>query len=135
MHVSPTKRTAMLDGHVHRSVQHSENTDRLVRLLIRGADADDQTVQALMGVQPKLPCDEQRPSCTRCEKAGIECVRGYNIRFRHGANPSIASKGSGPAKSDLDFSKTQPWVKTARNLTFLDETQELISIYDHAAEP
>ncbi|KAI7325039.1 hypothetical protein KC340_g6201 [Hortaea werneckii] len=117
MHVSPTKRTAMLDGHVHRSVQHSENTDRL-NCRVR-----------------HLKCDEQRPSCTRCEKAGIECVRGYNIRFRHGANPSIASKGPGPARSDLDFSKTQPWVKTARNLTFLDETQELISIYDHAAEP
>ncbi|KAI7573411.1 hypothetical protein KC343_g23631, partial [Hortaea werneckii] len=87
----------MLDGHVHRSVQHSENTDRL-NCRVR-----------------HLKCDEQRPSCTRCEKAGIECVRGYNIRFRHGANPSIASKGSGPAKSDLDFSKTQPWVKTARN--------------------
>lgn len=26
----------------------------------------------------------------RCEKSGIECVRSYNIRFRHGANPRSA---------------------------------------------
>lgn len=39
-------------------------------------------------------------------------------------------KTAGP-KADYDFSKSQPWVKTARNLTFLDETKELMSIYDH----
>lgn len=83
-----------------------------------------------------LKCDEQRPACTRCEKAGIECLRGYNIRFKHGANPSVSStKGEATTKLDYDFSKTQPWVNTARTLTFLDETKELISIYDHVAAP
>ncbi|TKA51016.1 hypothetical protein B0A55_13008 [Friedmanniomyces simplex] len=76
--------------------------------------------------------DEQRPACTRCEKAGIECVRGYNIRFRHGNG---SEKNAGPAKSEFDFSEAQPWVNTQRNLTFLDETPELISIYDHSVEP
>lgn len=55
-------------------------------------------------------------------------------RWRHGANPSVANdtKSSGPpAKADYDFGKNQQWVKTARSLTFLDETPELMSIYDH----
>ncbi|KAF2721018.1 hypothetical protein K431DRAFT_285277 [Polychaeton citri CBS 116435] len=46
---------------------------------------------------------------------------------------SIASVGSN-SKNEYDFSKTQPWVTTARNLAFVDETQELISIYDRDAE-
>ncbi|KAK3623883.1 hypothetical protein LTR56_021339 [Elasticomyces elasticus] len=46
-----------------------------------------------------------------------------------------SEKNAGPAKAEFDFSSGQPWVKTQRNLTFLDEAQELISIYDHAAEP
>ncbi|KAI5370836.1 putative zn(2)-C6 fungal-type DNA-binding domain, fungal transcription factor [Septoria linicola] len=79
-----------------------------------------------------LKCDDKRPSCARCSKAGIECVRGYNIRFRHGANPSI--KDSSATKTNCDFSKSQQWVKTARTLTFLDETQELMNIYDHSPD-
>lgn len=34
------------------------------------------------------------------------------------------------AKTDYDFSDNQPWVRTDRNLTFLDETPELNSLYD-----
>ncbi|KAK4506883.1 hypothetical protein PRZ48_000616 [Zasmidium cellare] len=85
--------------------------------------------------QRHLKCDERRPACARCEKSGIECVRGYNIRFRHGANPSVANlKDSGLAKTEYDFSKKQTWMRTAKNLTFLDETPELINIYDHNAD-
>lgn len=65
-------------------------------------------------------------------------MRGYNIRWRHGANPSIANdpRNSGPpAKTEYDFGKNQQWVKTARSLTFLDETPELMSIYDHDYTP
>ncbi|KAK6396062.1 hypothetical protein LTR65_010172 [Meristemomyces frigidus] len=57
------------------------------------------------------------------------------FEVREGGITSGSSKGPVSAKTDFDFSKSQPWVNTARNLTFLDETQELISIYDHAAEP
>jgi hypothetical protein len=39
-------------------------------------------------------------------------------------------KGSGLAKTEYDFSDSQPWVRTDRNLTFLDETPELNSLYD-----
>ncbi|KAM0721298.1 hypothetical protein Q7P37_003586 [Cladosporium fusiforme] len=75
--------------------------------------------------------DDRKPGCSRCNKAGIECVRGYNIRFKHGSNPSVANlKGSGLAKTEYDFSDSQPWVRTDRNLTFLDETPELNSLYD-----
>ena len=34
------------------------------------------------------------------------------------------------AKTEYDFSDSQPWVRTDRNLTFLDETPELNSLYD-----
>ena len=34
------------------------------------------------------------------------------------------------AKTEYDFSDNQPWVRTDRNLTFLDETPELNSLYD-----
>lgn len=44
-------------------------------------------------------------------------------------------KGSGLSKTEYDFSKTQTWMSTSRNLTFLDETQELISIYDRDSDP
>jgi hypothetical protein len=44
---------------------------------------------------------------------------------------SVANlKGSGLAKTEYDFSDSQPWVRTDRNLTFLDETPELNSLYD-----
>ncbi|KAK5129257.1 hypothetical protein LTR08_003722 [Meristemomyces frigidus] len=115
-----------LDEHGH-SVQHSPDADRLVKRPAPGASSR----RKLLTVR-----DQQKPACSKCEKAGVECVRGYNIRFRHSANPSVSDENKGPvsAKTDFDFSKSQPWVNTARNLTFLDETQELISIYDHAAE-
>lgn len=56
-------------------------------------------------------------------------------RFQHDCihltHHSVANlKGSGLAKIDYDFSDSQPWVRTDRNLTFLDETPELNSLYD-----
>lgn len=63
-------------------------------------------------------------------------MRGYNIRWRHGANPSVANdpKAPGPAaKAEYDYGKNQQWVRTARSsFVFLDETPELMSIYDHS---
>lgn len=52
-----------------------------------------------------------------------ERVADYNI--------SVANlKDSGLAKTEYDFSDSQPWVRTDRNLTFLDETPELNNLYD-----
>lgn len=44
---------------------------------------------------------------------------------------SNANETSTGPKAEYDFSKTQPWVRTAQNLTFLDETRDLRSFYDH----
>lgn len=41
-----------------------------------------------------------------------------------------STNATAPPKIDYDFSKSQPWVKTAHNLTFLDETPELMNIYE-----
>ncbi|KAK8198748.1 hypothetical protein M8818_006615 [Zalaria obscura] len=39
------------------------------------------------------------------------------------------------SKSDFDFAKDQPWVSTQRTLKYIDETQELISIYEGGILP
>ena len=62
----------------------------------------------------------------------------YQFIFRRSYNPKLTilhsvanAKGPSLPKAEYDFSKSQPWVKTSRNLTFLDETKELMNIYDH----
>ena len=45
--------------------------------------------------------------------------------------PSVTTPNSAGPRTDYDFSKSQPWVRTDRSLVFLDETKELMSIYDH----
>ncbi|OCK75378.1 hypothetical protein K432DRAFT_429464 [Lepidopterella palustris CBS 459.81] len=44
-------------------------------------------------------------------------------------------KGSGLGKCEYDFSEDQTWCRTSHNLNFIDETQELVSIYDRDSEP
>ncbi|KAJ9622003.1 hypothetical protein H2203_006884 [Taxawa tesnikishii (nom. ined.)] len=44
-------------------------------------------------------------------------------------------KGSGQNQRDYDFSESQPWLSTRRALRFIDETQELISIYEDGLDP
>ncbi|KAJ4263896.1 hypothetical protein NW762_005933 [Fusarium torreyae] len=51
--------------------------------------------------------------------------------FRHGLNPSIRSGKAIEAKNrDYNFSQDQPWVKTNRALSFVDETPDIINIHD-----
>ncbi|KAH6982186.1 hypothetical protein BKA56DRAFT_585461 [Ilyonectria sp. MPI-CAGE-AT-0026] len=81
--------------------------------------------------QRHLKCDTNRPTCTNCRKSDSECVRGYSVRFRHGLNPSIHSgKALETAKRDFQFAQDQPWVKTKRTLSFIDETSDIINIHD-----
>ncbi|KAF7552455.1 hypothetical protein G7Z17_g4317 [Cylindrodendrum hubeiense] len=81
--------------------------------------------------QRHLKCDSNRPACSNCRKSDSECVRGYSVRFRHGLNPSIRSgKALETAKRDFQFSQDQPWVKTNRTLSFVDETPDVINIHD-----
>ncbi|KAK2929895.1 Zn2-C6 fungal-type DNA-binding domain [Fusarium oxysporum f. sp. vasinfectum] len=81
--------------------------------------------------QRHLKCDNDKPSCANCRKSDIECVRGFSVRFRHGLNPSIRSGKAVEAKNrDYNFSQDQPWVKTTRALSFVDETPDIINIHD-----
>ncbi|CAM1501963.1 Fc.00g039470.m01.CDS01 [Cosmosporella sp. VM-42] len=78
--------------------------------------------------------DSGRPTCANCRKSDSECVRGYSVRFRHGLNPSVRSgKALETAKRDFNFAHDQPWVKTNRALSFVDETPDVINIHDAGA--
>ncbi|KAH6894375.1 hypothetical protein B0T10DRAFT_480314 [Thelonectria olida] len=81
--------------------------------------------------QRHLKCDLNRP-CANCRKSDSDCVRGFSVRFRHSLNPSIRSgKALEAAKrGDYQFSQDQPWVRTNRNLSFVDETPDVINIHD-----
>ncbi|KAF4998544.1 hypothetical protein FGRMN_3071 [Fusarium graminum] len=99
--------------------------------------------------QRHLKCDSDKLPCTNCRKSDIECVRGFSVRFRHGLNPrytmlfspgetlllttplSIRPGKAQEAKNrDYNFSQDQPWVKTTRALSFIDETPDIINIHD-----
>ncbi|KAJ9649400.1 hypothetical protein H2199_000175 [Coniosporium tulheliwenetii] len=45
------------------------------------------------------------------------------------------AKGSGLGKCEYDFAENQPWCRTSHNLSFIDETRELVSIYDRDSDP
>ncbi|GKT98070.1 unnamed protein product [Fusarium langsethiae] len=77
------------------------------------------------------PTGDNDKTCSNCRKSDIECVRGFSVRFRHGLNPSIRSGKTIEAKAkEYNFSQDQPWVKTTRNLSFVDETPDVINIHD-----
>ncbi|KAI0466531.1 hypothetical protein F4859DRAFT_297632 [Xylaria cf. heliscus] len=77
-------------------------------------------------------CDNQEPACSRCKEKGIECKRKSRIRFRHTLNPSLRPKrSSGSSRRDLQFSSDQTWVRAAKSFNFVDETQEVVNIYDN----
>ncbi|KAI0438349.1 hypothetical protein F4803DRAFT_535442 [Xylaria telfairii] len=76
-------------------------------------------------------CDSQEPACSRCKEKGIECKRKSRIRFRHTLNPSLRPKRtSGSNRRDLQFSSDQTWVRAAKSFNFVDETQEVVNIYE-----
>ncbi|KAI0860831.1 hypothetical protein F4860DRAFT_477860 [Xylaria cubensis] len=76
-------------------------------------------------------CDNQELGCSRCKERGIECKRKSRIRFRHTLNPSLRPKrASGSSGRDLQFSSDQTWVRVAKTFNFVDETQEVVNIYE-----
>ncbi|KAI0548173.1 hypothetical protein F4679DRAFT_551522 [Xylaria curta] len=76
-------------------------------------------------------CDNQESGCSRCKERGIECKRKSRIRFRHTLNPSLRPKrASGSGRRDLHFSSDQTWVRAAKTFNFVDETQEVVNIYE-----
>ncbi|CAI6100657.1 unnamed protein product [Clonostachys chloroleuca] len=76
-------------------------------------------------------CDLERP-CSNCRKSDVECVRNYSVRFRHGLNPSIQPRRAQDAsrRSEFQFAHDQPWVRTNRTLSFVDETNDVINLLD-----
>ncbi|KAI1424860.1 hypothetical protein F5Y12DRAFT_714929 [Xylaria sp. FL1777] len=72
--------------------------------------------------------DNQEPACSRCTEKGIECKRKSRIRFRHTLNPSLRPKRA--SRRDLKFAPDQTWLRTAKSFNFVDETQEVLNIYE-----
>ncbi|KAI0967920.1 hypothetical protein F4678DRAFT_443996 [Xylaria arbuscula] len=76
----------------------------------------------------RYKCDTQEPACSRCMEKGIECKRKSRIRFRHTLNPSLRPKRTN--RRDLQFAPDQTWLRTAKSFNFVDETQEVVNIYE-----
>ncbi|KAM6515685.1 hypothetical protein FALCPG4_013901 [Fusarium falciforme] len=65
-------------------------------------------------------CDKNMPACTSCVKAGIQCVRALQVRFRSGLDST----------DEFAFSDNQVWVRPESNLEYCDETAQLSQIYE-----
>jgi hypothetical protein len=95
--------------------------------------------------------DTRKSACSQRDRAGTECVRGYNTRFSHGDNPRLVTHPYCRRPHHLRFltlrsvvslklpiveglgrcfSDTQPWVRTDLRLNFLDQTAELEILYE-----
>ncbi|KAF2755896.1 hypothetical protein EJ05DRAFT_477958 [Pseudovirgaria hyperparasitica] len=85
-----------------------------------------------------LPCRDRHikcitisneDSCVNCISHSFTCIKD-SIQFRHGDNPSVApARGTG--KRQQEFDQGQVWVKPAKNLHWIDDTQELRTTYGH----
>ncbi|CAH0045283.1 unnamed protein product, partial [Clonostachys solani] len=95
----------------------------------------------------ELSCDEAKPTCGRCAKSGLECLRGLNYRFKHQFNPSLQGENDRiclPRKSrvsgssdiantkapEFSYSADQQWCDPSSSLIFHDEGPELESKYE-----
>ncbi|UPL02515.1 hypothetical protein LCI18_013449 [Fusarium solani-melongenae] len=79
-------------------------------------------------------CDKNMPACTSCVKAGIQCIRALQVRFRSGLDST----------DEFAFSDNQVWVQPESNCTrefllgdeltfqveYCDETAQLSQIYE-----
>lgn len=79
------------------------------------------TARARSGCQPcrerHLKCDQATPICGRCQSSERECTRGYPYRvYKH------------------KFSDNQKWLRTPADVTFVDETQELVNNYEDESD-
>ncbi|KAH7211386.1 hypothetical protein DER44DRAFT_194278 [Fusarium oxysporum] len=66
------------------------------------------------------PCDKEIPSCSACAKAGIDCERALQIRFRPGLGLS----------AEYTFSSDQTWVRLRKSLEYVDETERVSQDYE-----
>lgn len=102
-----------------------------------------QGIAALMLNNP--PGDTNLPSCAHCQRAGIGCNRGCNVRFRRGlllpTDTATAFPGQdlwpcvvGPGKS---FSSWAQKILFSRSLIveFRDETEAIQQLYEVVPSP
>lgn len=79
------------------------------------------TARARTGCQPcrtrHLKCDQAKPKCGRCEASNRDCTKGYPYRV-------YKSK----------FADDQKWLKTTKDLTFIDETEGLSNSHESGSE-
>ncbi|TVY76330.1 putative nitroreductase HBN1 [Fusarium oxysporum f. sp. cubense] len=64
--------------------------------------------------------DKEVPSCSACVKAGIDCERALQIRFRPGLGLS----------AEYTFSSDQTWVRPRKSLEYVDETDRVSQDYE-----
>lgn len=70
-----------------------------------------------------------------CALGARQYIRQYGCKSITNKAYSVANlKGSGLGRCDYDFSDSQPWCKTSQNLNFIDETPDIVNIYDRDSE-
>lgn len=76
----------------------------------------------------RLECN-QSLTCSECENAGRECIRGYNIRFRHLAFDGISKNATRTdySKHEFFFDEQQTWVATNERVEFIPENDHFSS--------
>ncbi|KAK6193970.1 hypothetical protein LQW54_011899 [Pestalotiopsis sp. IQ-011] len=77
--------------------------------------------------------DEVKPTCGRCARKGIECVRPNKIRFKHW-HQSKHVNDNNFRTSASGFRSAQPWVRTDGALQFIDESHHIPAIYADSPE-
>lgn len=76
--------------------------------------------------------DEARPECNRCIKAGRQCLRGYNVGFRHGHNPARDDLDFiGYGKSAERFALDQEWITVPTDRKSCQSPRKLDRTNDH----
>ncbi|EFX00742.1 ARCA-like protein [Grosmannia clavigera kw1407] len=92
-----------------------------------------------MSAKPMVATQERQKRRSRraingCENCRLRtCNRKLRTQFRHRWNPSIRSGHNGKATThalSYSFKPDQPWCRTRRPLTFVNENRELLSLYE-----
>ncbi|MCJ1279909.1 hypothetical protein MMC21_007733 [Puttea exsequens] len=75
-----------------------------------------------------LKCDRSK-TCSPCQSAGRECIRGYNVRFRNLVCPNEHATAADYGTYEYFFDEDQSWVDEMAELKFVDETQDTTESY------
>ncbi|KAM5443680.1 hypothetical protein MferCBS31731_001454 [Microsporum ferrugineum] len=78
----------------------------------------------------KLKCDEQKPQCSQCRKAGRECRLSEAVVFRHQQNASMNQDEGGIAPNSLKgfysykntFGADSVWLDIPKEVVFVDNS-------------